>query len=112
MARRMLSMDYADEPPHSELLIVQGTKPLNAEPDASALVEFQLTPEDLCYCRNHGPVRELDEEDFRVTVNGGVEKELKLSMHDLRSLFPMVHVVAALQVHKPYLCQKVLTNHP
>jgi len=91
-------MDYATEPPHSGLLVIQGTEPLNAEPNASALVEFPLTPEDLVYCRNHGPVREFDEEKYVITVNGGVARELEVSMRDLRSLFPKVHVVAALQV--------------
>lgn len=91
-------MNYAGEPQHSDLLTVQGTEPFNAEPLAASLVEFDVTPEDLVYCRNHGPVLDLDEEAYGVTVNGAVDRELSLSMHELRTLFPQVSVVAALQV--------------
>lgn len=91
-------MDYTDEPPHSGLLSVRGTRPFNAEPLASALVEFKLTPEELLYCRNHGPVREFDPEEYTVNLGGSVQKELKLRAADLRKLFPTAEVIAALQV--------------
>lgn len=91
-------MDYTNEVPHSELLSVKGQQPFNAEPDVSALVEFKLTPEDLIYCRNHGPVLEFDEDLYTITVNGTVIRTLKLSMSDLRENFEKVEVVAALQV--------------
>jgi len=94
-------MDYADEPPHSTLLTVQGSSPFNAEPTAASLVEFQRTPEDLVYCRNHGPVREFDEEEYAITVTGMVERELKLTVPELRAAFPYTQVVAALQVRRP-----------
>jgi sulfite oxidase len=80
------------------MLVARCTEPFNAEPESSALVEFQLTPEELFYCRNHGPVKDLDEEQYTVIVNGGVSTELKLSLHDLRGSFEKVEVVAALQV--------------
>jgi sulfite oxidase len=86
----------------SSLLFVRSAQPFNAEPQASALVEFQLTPEDLFYCRNHSLVKELDEEGYTITVNGNVTTELKLTLHELRTLFTTVQVVAALQV-KPVL---------
>lgn len=89
-------MDYSAEPPHSELLIVQGSQPFNAEAPTSALVEFNLTPEDLVYCRNHGPVREFDEETYSLIIKG--DRELELTIPELRSTFPIVQVVAALQV--------------
>jgi len=56
-----------------------------------------MTPEDLVYCRNHGPVEEIDQDQYSITINGGVEKHLRLSLHDLRTLFTKVQVVAALQ---------------
>jgi sulfite oxidase len=99
------SMDYTDEPPHSELLVVQTMEPLNAEPTAAALVEFQLTPEDLFFCRNHGPIREFDSETYSVTVSGGVAKNVTFSVRDLRVLFPKVHVVAAIQASLEIQCQ-------
>jgi sulfite oxidase len=94
----MATMDYSGEPPHSELLFVQASQPFNAEPPTSALVEFDLTPEDLVYCRNHGPVREFDEETYSISIKGGVDRELTLTVSELKSMFPLVQVVAVLQV--------------
>lgn len=91
-------MDYSTEPPHSDLLTIQGTEPFNAEAPVEALVEFNLTPEDLVYCRNHGPVREFDEETYFLVVKGGVDREIKLSIPELKTTFPTTQVVAALQV--------------
>lgn len=91
-------MDYSDEPPHSDLLVIKGKEPFNAEPDVSALVEFKYTPEDLVYCRNHGPVRTLEIDEYTVSINGLVDIVLKLSISDLRTQFPRAEVVAALQV--------------
>jgi sulfite oxidase len=47
-------MDYSREVEHTQQLLVRGRQPFNAEPPASALVEFKYTPEELIYCRNHG----------------------------------------------------------
>ncbi|KAF8650996.1 hypothetical protein AX16_004982 [Volvariella volvacea WC 439] len=87
---------YSKEPRHSPLLTVQTTEPFNAEPPASALVAFQITPEDLVYCRNHGPVREFDEDTYTVSVNSG-ERAVVFSAQDLQATFPKHEVVAALQ---------------
>ncbi|KAJ7178631.1 Oxidoreductase, molybdopterin-binding domain-containing protein [Mycena crocata] len=89
-------MDYTDEPQRSDLLTVQGTEPYNAEPPAAALVEFEQTPEDLVYCRNHGPVCEYPEESYAITLKAGDAPPLRFSMRDLRS-FPKADVVAVLQ---------------
>jgi sulfite oxidase len=83
---------------HSDQLIVKGYQPFNAEPCAAALVGFPLTPEELAYCRNHGPVRKIQADDFYITVSGGVERELKLSVPELQLIFPAAEVVAAMQV--------------
>jgi len=91
-------MDYTREPEHSQLLAIQEKEPFNAEPLSSALVEFPLTPEDLVYCRNHGPVRQFDEDDYSLTIRGGSNGEVKLTMNDLRTLFPVTCIVAVLQV--------------
>ncbi len=91
-------MDYSNEPEHSELLVVQAQEPFNAEPLSAALVEFQLTPEELVYCRNHGPVRQFSEDDYTLTIKGMVGKEVTLSMRYIKTMFPQTRVVAALQV--------------
>jgi len=92
-----MTVDYSEEPTHSSLLTVQGARPFNAEAPAASLVEFDLTPEDLMYCRNHGPVREFDEEAYSIAIKGGVDRELSFTIPQLRAKFPMVEVVAALQ---------------
>ncbi|KAJ7219957.1 Oxidoreductase, molybdopterin-binding domain-containing protein [Mycena pura] len=96
----MTHMNYNDEPQHSDQLVVQGTEPFNAEPPAAALVEFDITPEDLVYCRNHGPVCQslcdLPDESCVLTVKCGDSTLLHISMRDLRS-FPKAEVIAVLQ---------------
>ncbi|KAF8207555.1 Oxidoreductase, molybdopterin-binding domain-containing protein [Mycena galopus ATCC 62051] len=89
-------MDYSDEPQRSDLLTIQGTEPFNAEPPACALVEFEQTPEDLVYCRNHSPVCEYPEESYFLTVKCGDAVILRISVPELRSL-PKAEVVAVLQ---------------
>ena len=96
-------MDYSNEVPHSELLIVRGKEPFNAEPKASALVEFSITPDELVYCRNHGPVEDLDRDAYLFTVAETPQGDVKYTMHDLATKFTTYRVVAALQV-SPQAC--------
>lgn len=91
-------MDYSCEPEHSQLLNIQEKEPFNAEPSAAALVEFPITPEELVYCRNHGPVREFDADSYSITITGGSKGEMSFTVNDIRSMFPVARVVAALQV--------------
>ncbi|KAJ2920619.1 hypothetical protein H1R20_g16474, partial [Candolleomyces eurysporus] len=90
-------MDYSCEPVHSTLLNIQAKEPFNAEPTAAALVEFPITPEDLVYCRNHGPVREFDEDTYKLSISGLVKQEVKQSVRELKTNFATKEVVAALQ---------------
>ena len=95
-------MDYSSEPAHSPLLHIQESQPFNAEPSAASLVEFALTPEELVYCRNHGPVREFDE-SYTVIIKGGNKGDLTLRLSELKANFPLTRVVAVLQV-----CEHIL----
>ena len=90
-------MDYSLQPPYSALLDVRGTQPVNAEPTAAALVEFNVTPEDLVYCRNHGPVREFDEDSYNLVIKGTSKGDFTITMKDLKSTFRCARVVATLQ---------------
>ncbi|KAF9474675.1 molybdopterin binding oxidoreductase [Pholiota conissans] len=90
-------MDYSSEPTHSSLLDIQQKEPFNAEPSAADLVEFTLTPEELVYCRNHGPVRQFDDASYFITIRGGDKGEVRMSVSDLKTTFPTTRVVAALQ---------------
>ncbi|KAH8117832.1 molybdopterin binding oxidoreductase [Phellopilus nigrolimitatus] len=92
-----IDMNFSFEVPHSEGLIVRGAQPFNAEPPASALVEFRYTPEELIYCRNHSPVIELDESAYIIKVDGLVKKTLELKLEDLKESFNQAEIVAALQ---------------
>lgn len=89
-------MDYSCEPDHSTRLVIRGKEPFNAEPTAAALVEFPITPEELVYCRNHGPVREFDPDTYTVTFKG-LDKECQVTMSTIKSLFTKVETVAVLQ---------------
>ena len=91
-------MDYSNEPPHSELLEIQAHQPFNAEPPSSSLVEFQITPEELVYCRNHGPVRTFPEDEYVVEIHNLNGTKNCLSLPDIKKTFTKTRVVAALQV--------------
>ena len=91
-------MDYTNEPPRSEILITRSLQPFNAEPPVSVLVEYQITPEDLVYCRNHSPVPQLDDREFTLSFSDLGAIDLKFTVQDLKTLFPKTQVVAALQV--------------
>ncbi|KAJ7931355.1 Oxidoreductase, molybdopterin-binding domain-containing protein [Mycena leptocephala] len=93
----MTHMNYADEPQHSDLLTIRAVEPFNAEPPAAALVEFEQTPEDLVYCRNHGPVCEFPEESYFLTVKSSDAILLRISLPELRRSFLKADVVAVLQ---------------
>jgi sulfite oxidase len=91
-------MDYTNEPPRSEILITRSLRPFNAEPPVSVLVEYQITPEDLVYCRNHSPVPQLDDREFTLSFSDLGAINLKFTVQELKTLFPKTQVVAALQV--------------
>lgn len=91
-------MDYTNEPLRSESLITRALRPFNAEPPVSVLVEFQITPEDLVYCRNHSPVPQLDDREFTLSLTDSGAVNMRFTVQELKTLFPKTQVVAALQV--------------
>lgn len=104
-------MDYSREVTHSQLLLVRGNQPFNAEPKAAALVEFSLTPDDLIYCRNHGPVEDLEQDTYILTIADTPRGDVKITMHDLVTKFSTYQVVAALQVSVIYPPTGFSSNH-
>ena len=78
-------------------LVVHGEDPFNAEPPRAALAAESVTSLDAFYVRNHGPVPELDPSAWRLRVDGLVERELELSLAELRSQFTRHEVAATLQ---------------
>jgi sulfite oxidase len=78
-------------------MVVHEVEPFNAEPPPWALADQVLTPLDAFYSRNHGPVPELDPESWSLTVDGLVERPLRLSLRDLRSRFRERTMAATLE---------------
>ena len=77
-------------------LIVWSEEPLNAETPLDLLSRERLTPNELFFIRNHGPIPELDPADYRLTVRGLVAEPLTLSLDDLRQRFERVGTTAYL----------------
>ena len=78
-------------------LVVHADDPFNAEPPRDALADERITSLDAFYVRNHGPVPELEPSAWRLRVDGLVERELELSLAELRSRFARHEVAATLQ---------------
>ena len=84
----IITIDEADQytpdnwiPRSPDLIRITGKHPLNAEPQLSMLFDAGLiTPNNLHYVRNHGPVPHLLWETHRIEIEGG---RLNLSMDDL-----------------------------
>ncbi|KAJ5104350.1 hypothetical protein NUU61_001697 [Penicillium alfredii] len=71
-------------------------QPLNREPPAKELIEQFITPQDLNYDRNHGPIPHLRSEKHVIRVDGLVETPLFLSPDQLRLEFAQHEVTCAL----------------
>jgi sulfite oxidase len=68
-------------------MIVHDEEPFNAEPPPAVLAGGPLTPNDAFYSRNHGPFPDLDPVRWRLAIDGLVEREVLLSLADLRQRF-------------------------
>ncbi|XP_038998353.1 sulfite oxidase-like [Hibiscus syriacus] len=89
--------DYSQEPPRHPCLQINSKEPFNAEPPRSALVSSYVTPVDLFYKRNHGPIPVVDDiERYCINITGLIETPKKLYMRDVRML-PKFNVTAILQ---------------
>jgi hydroxyacylglutathione hydrolase len=77
-------------------LVVWTEEPLNAETPLALLCRSAITPTELFYVRNHGPVPVVDPASYRLTVGGLVREPLSLSLDDLRRRFERATVTAAL----------------
>ncbi|ORW02468.1 sulfite oxidase [Mycobacterium kyorinense] len=77
--------------------IVHGRCPFNAEAAPAALARDEITPMDVFYCRNHGPIPDVPSDQWRLAVDGLVDTPLNLSFDELSSTFRAQTVVATLQ---------------
>ena len=69
---------------------------MNAEPALDQLVQSWETPIKHFYVRSHAPVPVVDLDSFRLTVDGLVERKLKLSISELVNRFPTAEVTATM----------------
>lgn len=78
-------------------MVVHKDDPYNAEPPRRALAGRWITSSDSFYSRNHGPIPQVDPQAWRLTVDGLVDRQLMLSLKELRAEFPEREQVATLQ---------------
>lgn len=91
---------YAKEPARHPFFVINNPRPFNAEPPPELLLDAGfITPNELYYVRNHLPVPNVDPEKYRlhVEVGGKVGRCVQYSLADLKSKFPQVKVVTAVQ---------------
>jgi DMSO/TMAO reductase YedYZ molybdopterin-dependent catalytic subunit/glyoxylase-like metal-dependent hydrolase (beta-lactamase superfamily II) len=77
-------------------LVVWTEEPLNVETPLDVLCESTVTPTELFYVRNHGPVPSVDPSSYVLTVDGLVREPLALSLDELRDRFERASVTATL----------------
>ena len=77
-------------------VVVWSEEPLNAETPVELLCGSQLTPNELFFVRNHGPIPEVDPAAYALTVGGLVAEPLTLSLDELGQLFERVTLDAAI----------------
>jgi sulfite oxidase len=80
----------------SDDLVVHHAEPFNAETGVRSLID-PMTGTDAFYVRNHGRVPEVAPDEWRLRVEGLVERELSLSLGTLREAFRERTLTATLQ---------------
>src|SRR6202140_4578710 len=77
-------------------MIVRGRLPFNAEPPPSVLAGNEITAVDTFYARNHGPLPDIPADQWRLSIDGRVDKPLTLTYDELTTDFEQHSVVATL----------------
>ncbi|MEM1304117.1 MAG: molybdopterin-dependent oxidoreductase, partial [Planctomycetota bacterium] len=77
---------FAREPTTDAARVVHTTDVPNSEPSPAALVEDWITPVERFYVRSHAPTPSIDPGEFRLTVEGMVDRPLELSLADLKRM--------------------------
>ncbi|KAF9273588.1 hypothetical protein BGZ68_001370 [Mortierella alpina] len=103
--KTLCDLDYAQDPPRIlSNYLVHAPKPFNAEPHLPLLVNSgTITPADVFFKRNHGPIPDIRLEDHQVYI-GVQTNELSekvdwkvLNMQDLMTKWPKATITASLQ---------------
>ena len=77
-------------------LIVHTRTPMNAEPALPNLTSSWLTPVKYFYVRSHAPNPIVDPAEFRLRIEGMVERPLSLSLAELKGRFEKRQVTATM----------------
>jgi sulfite oxidase len=76
-------------------LIVRSQEPFNAEPALLALLADRITPTKHFFVRNHGPVPKVNVSEYKVRIEGMVERPLELSLAELKERFRQTRLLSA-----------------
>jgi sulfite oxidase len=77
-------------------LVVWTQEPLNAETPLDLLGRREVTPTELFFVRNHGPIPTVDLDSYRLSLGGALGTPLRLSLGELRERYPGATVTATL----------------
>jgi sulfite oxidase len=77
-------------------MTVRARLPFNAEPPGSVLAGAEITARDAFYSRNHGQFPDIAPDQWRLTVDGTVDKPLTLTYDQLTKEFTPHSVIATL----------------
>lgn len=81
----------------SDAFVVHQESPFNGGVPAKDIPREDLTPTEDFYVRGHGPVPSLDAHSHVLHVRGMIERELTLSLNDLKRDFPVRRLEVTLQ---------------
>ncbi|KAI7872615.1 Oxidoreductase, molybdopterin-binding domain-containing protein [Mucor mucedo] len=95
----MSKLDYSTDPKRGEHpLIVRKDAPFNAEPDITDLVKNYITPEKYFFCRNHGPLPDINESEHLIEIQGiGIEKPTQITLKDIKENYEKTSVMMVMQ---------------
>ncbi|MBS0260823.1 MAG: molybdopterin-dependent oxidoreductase [Planctomycetes bacterium] len=92
----LLRADDTVVQPAGKRLIVRTADPFNAEGVVDKLLSNWITPLESFYVRNHGPTPHLVTAEHQLSIEGLVDRPLKLSIAELLQKFPKYQTTATL----------------
>lgn len=88
---------FKNEPKRHPVLTLNSEKPFNAEPPLVLLADSYVTPSELFFVRNHLPVPNLNEKDYRLQISGENLKPITISLEDLKTKYKKRTVTTTIQ---------------
>ena len=88
---------FADDPVRNPMLKVHTRKPFNAETPSQLIGKDFLTPNEAFFVRNHLPVPDIDESEYRLELTGlGLNRTYEFTLNDLKQM-PQHEVICSIQ---------------